>query len=122
MLYGGDFFTQDDRSLMNKILHTQPGELASLNLPFKDKRLPELFFRFRARNYPETLTTEETFKWDEQRRIRVYQPPVHGHPGLNELLQELKIIRETSGNDNRTNRILDQLEAWYQMLGDELAQ
>jgi exodeoxyribonuclease-1 len=31
--------------------------------PFDDERLPELLFRYRARNFPETLSDEENARW-----------------------------------------------------------
>ena len=31
--------------------------------PFDDERLPELLFRYRARNFPDTLSSEEQQRW-----------------------------------------------------------
>jgi exodeoxyribonuclease-1 len=47
------------------------GELARLDLPFKDGRLKELLFRYRARNYPETLRQEEQERWYKFRQARL---------------------------------------------------
>ena len=38
---------------------------------FKDTRLDELLFRYRARNWPQTLTLPEQQRWDEYRRRRL---------------------------------------------------
>jgi exodeoxyribonuclease I len=62
-LYSGGFFSAVDREFMTKIRHTAPEELAIFSFPYNDARLPEMLFRYRARNYPNTLTIEEWVKW-----------------------------------------------------------
>jgi exodeoxyribonuclease-1 len=44
------------------------------NLRFEDDRLPEMLFRYRARNYPATLNGEEMERWEEFRSQRLMQP------------------------------------------------
>ncbi|MDO6428727.1 exodeoxyribonuclease I [Thalassotalea sp. 1_MG-2023] len=62
-LYGGAFFSQSDKAQM-EILHQLPIEqLATHPFQFQDERLSTLLFRFRARNYPQTLNNEEQLKW-----------------------------------------------------------
>lgn len=63
MLYGGGFFSDQDRQLMQEIRHAPPSSLGTAKLPFRDARLPEMLFRYRARNYPDTLDAEETARW-----------------------------------------------------------
>ncbi len=74
MLYGGGFFPDGDRRLMERIHRTPPGELAALQLPFADPRLPEMLFRYRARNYPETLSAAEAARWEAFRYRRLTEP------------------------------------------------
>ena len=64
MLYDG-FFSNQDRALMQQVLSTDAEDLATQSFPFRDKRLPELFFRYRARNFPETLSPDEAALWQE---------------------------------------------------------
>lgn len=71
MIYSGGFFGENDKALMKTIRATKPSDLGRLDMPFRDKRLKELLFRFRARNYPETLSKEEERRWDEFRLTRV---------------------------------------------------
>ncbi|MNE52205.1 Exodeoxyribonuclease I [compost metagenome] len=40
-----------------------PQRLAKEQWPFDDPRLPELLFRYRARNFPETLSAAEQQAW-----------------------------------------------------------
>lgn len=66
-LYNG-FFSDADRATMKIILQTEPQNLPALDLTFQDPRLEALLFRFRARNYPNTLTDSEQQRWLEHRR------------------------------------------------------
>lgn len=71
MIYSGGFFSDTDRALMDIIKTTNPVDLGRLDLPFNDKRLPQMFFRYRARNYPETLNNEELDQWTSFRKERL---------------------------------------------------
>lgn len=66
-LYDG-FFSEADRSAMNIILKTAPENLPALDLSFHDARIPELLFRYRARNFPNTLTDREQLLWFNHRK------------------------------------------------------
>jgi exodeoxyribonuclease I len=61
-LYAG-FLGDRDRRLCEQVRKAEPEELARSRWPFDDARLPELLFRYRARNFPETLTTAEMQRW-----------------------------------------------------------
>jgi exodeoxyribonuclease I len=62
-LYGGAFFDEHDKRQMEGLHRLPPARLAALHCDFHDPRLPELLFRFRARNYPETLNAQEQARW-----------------------------------------------------------
>ncbi|WP_157988878.1 exodeoxyribonuclease I [Candidatus Erwinia haradaeae] len=66
-IYNG-FFSYADRSKISTICHTSVENLSTLNLTFYDKRIEQLFFRFRARNFPDTLTPVEKMTWLKHRR------------------------------------------------------
>lgn len=65
MLYSGGFFADEDKRLMQKIRLLAPEVLAQTDFSFKDARLPELLFRYRARNFPATLNSSEQLRWQE---------------------------------------------------------
>ena len=65
-LYGG-FVGNEDRRRLNRLRTLSPEELARERTGFDDERLGELFWRYRARNFPETLTPEELERWEEHR-------------------------------------------------------
>jgi exodeoxyribonuclease I len=74
MLYGGGFFQEGDKRLMDQVRASSPEELATTSFPFEDTRLPEMLFRYRARNYPDSLTEEERGLWEEYRFQRLTEP------------------------------------------------
>jgi exodeoxyribonuclease-1 len=65
-LYGG-FVGNADRALLQRLRRLSPRELAERGPSFDDPRLDELFFRYRARNFPDTLDTAGQARWDEHR-------------------------------------------------------
>ncbi len=64
-LYGGNFFSQSDKAQMEVLRGLPAEQLASHPFQFQDNRLATLLFRYRARNYPHTLTSDEQQKWQQ---------------------------------------------------------
>jgi exodeoxyribonuclease-1 len=75
-IYGGGFFSSQDRDWMDRIGRTPAPQLAALRPGFQDARLGELFFRYRARNWPEALTAPERARWQAHCAARLEHPPV----------------------------------------------
>ena len=69
MLYSG-FFDDADKKLMAQVRRASPLQLASRPIEFKDARLGEILFRYRARNFPESLSALELQQWQLFRRER----------------------------------------------------
>ena len=69
-LYSG-FFEEYDKKLMAKVRRLSPEALANHVFDFKDQRLPELLFRYRARNFPATLSPQELVRWQSVCRERL---------------------------------------------------
>ncbi|MFK7831551.1 MAG: exodeoxyribonuclease I [Congregibacter sp.] len=67
MLYSGGFIPRGDRQTLDRLLALDPEELASATAVFEDRRLEEMLFRYRARNFPHTLGQEEQERWDQYR-------------------------------------------------------
>jgi len=61
-LYDG-FIGDRDRRLCEQVRSAEPEQLARGQWPFDDERLPELLFRYRARNFPTSLSEEEQQRW-----------------------------------------------------------
>lgn len=70
-LYNG-FISPTDRKILNQLRGLDPDQLARHTASFQDARLEELLFRYRARNFPATLTEEETQLWEDHRASRLH--------------------------------------------------
>jgi exodeoxyribonuclease-1 len=98
-IYSGGFFSDSDNGRMDRIRKASPKELGNLNLSFDDKRLPEMLFRYRARNFPETLSDDEKQRWDEYRKLR-FSDPAQTKRTLNRYLADIEDLQngpETTG-------------------------
>jgi exodeoxyribonuclease-1 len=62
-IYSGGFFADADKATMAKIRTSSPEQLATNSFKFIDKRFAEMLFRYRARNYLDTLNAEEKQQW-----------------------------------------------------------
>ena len=119
MIYTGGFFSPADKHLMKKVLATPAGKLGGQSWSFKDKRLPLMLFRYRARNYPDTLSVEEADKWKKDRKARLIESRDSSHFTLRDFRQEMAEARELKQSGPEAHRILDQLEAWVLDIGLE---
>lgn len=73
MLYDG-FLNDHDKRLLAIVRRSGGPELAADPLDFHDPRLPELLWRYRARNFPETLSAEERQRWCDFCHARLTDP------------------------------------------------
>ena len=114
-LYGG-FLPDADKRLLADVRATPPDQFAGRAFPFRDARYPELLFRYRARNWPETLDVEERLRWDQFCRDRLTgSGPLTGLT-LEQYFAHIEALRADPGRQDKL-ALLDQLQAW----GDELA-
>jgi len=68
-LYSGGFFSDADRRTFARI-RAEPGDaLKSFTAHFDDPRIDEMLFRYRARNWPDSLDADEKRRWHEHRRL-----------------------------------------------------
>lgn len=77
MLYSGGFFGASDKKFMTQIREAHPEALDDMEFGFQDRRLEEMLFRYRARNYRNTLNGEEHERWEQFRMQRLTQPNGH---------------------------------------------
>jgi exodeoxyribonuclease-1 len=117
MLYSGGFFPGADRQLMNRLLSLPPRELGGREWPFRDPRLPQMLFRYRARNYPESLSPGEGRTWDQDRRARLVDGSDSQFFTLPDFRQAVEQLRTETESDPGAQRILDQLDAWVLEIG-----
>ncbi len=121
MIYSGGFFGDADRRRMTRIHHTPPEQLAGLANHFDDPRLPEMLFRYRARNYPQTLSPEEKVRWEEFRLQRLTDPGAGASITLEDFDQRLREISQEVDLDQRKKDLLMALQAYrYKLMGQGL--
>jgi len=104
-LYGG-FIGTNDRRLLEQLRSLKPEQLATNQAPFQDPRLDELLFRYRARNFPTTLSTEEAQQWEEHRAARLYEG-ASGARTIEMLFEEIDALSENT--DDHGDEILGDL-------------
>ena len=116
-LYGG-FVDDTDRAVLTRLVELAPQELARERPRLRDARLEELLFRYRARNFPETLQAEERARWEAHRQARLHE----GAGGCTTLAQFLERIDALSEEaDERGQDILSGLVDWAESIAPEHA-
>ena len=69
-LYDG-LVGDDDRARLDAARQCSAAELAAFDPGFSDPRLPDLVFRYRARNWPQSLSAVEAERWRQLRWQRL---------------------------------------------------
>lgn len=112
-LYGGKFFSHADKAQMEILHQLSPELLGSHPFKFQDERLTTLLFRFRARNYPYTLTNEEQMKWQQFCRDKI-QSGGKGLLSAEEYMLKLENLAHDHENDASKMAILKGLYQYIQ--------
>jgi len=92
MLYNG-FFDEQDKKLMTLVRHASPEVLANEAFNFRDARLTEMLFRYRARNFPASLSLEEQQRWQAFCHWRLTATEAQASLTLDEFYQRLKLLK-----------------------------
>ena len=95
-----------DRRRLQRLRALTPQELALDRTGFDDERLTELVWRYRARNFPQSLSADEALRWQQFCQARV----IDGHGGARsaaQLLEQADTLFETA--DERQAAILEAL-------------
>lgn len=96
-LYGGGFFNDKDRKLMERVHQSDPSIWSEGEFSFTDNRLEAMLFRLKARNYLHLLSGDEMQAWEAFRSERLLDASASGArtyehfaKELNELGQKIK--------------------------------
>ena len=115
-LYGG-FIGNGDRRTLQRLRSLSPDALAGRHPAFEDARLDELLFRYRARNFPQTLADVERERWAGHCSERLH----HGAGGALTLAAyqgQIDKLAETA--DERKQAILEQLVDYAEQIAPPL--
>jgi exodeoxyribonuclease-1 len=116
-LYGG-FVGNADRGRLSRLRELPPSELASRRLAFDDPRLAELLFRYRARNFPQTLDAEEQGRWREHCAASLHEGG-GGGLSLAAYFERIDALAETA--DERGQELLSALYDYAEQIAPEAA-
>ncbi|MFZ3083228.1 exodeoxyribonuclease I [Rhodoferax ferrireducens] len=116
-LYGG-FVGNADRRRLNDLRQLKAQELASARPAFDDARLPELLWRYRARNFPQSLSAEELARWEAHRCARLFDGE-GGALTIEQLFEELDRLAESA--DERGEAILGALYDYAELIAPQRA-
>lgn len=112
-LYDG-FISQPDRLSCNQLLAASAEELANWGEDrFKDKRLQTLLFRYRARNFPDSLSVDESKRWQQFCHSRLLDGEFGAGLTLEQFQQQLITLAQREQGD-REQKLLSQLSDWIQ--------
>lgn len=105
----GSFVPNADKRLIQEVRDASPPELRDRRFAFSDPRLPELLFRYRARNWPEILSEEERLLWQEH--CRTYWE-TNKHLNMESFQSALDAELCTEGLTEKQRAALADLQRW----------
>ncbi|HEV8078647.1 MAG TPA: exodeoxyribonuclease I, partial [Marinobacter sp.] len=118
-IYAGGFFSPSDRAQLDRAVATSPLQLGESEFQFNDERLPEMLFRYRAGNYPDTLSGEEMERWEQFREQRLTQP-ANGWLSLAEYGAELQRLMANPDITPQQLHILEELHLYGEAISPYL--
>ena len=125
-IYHGGFIGSSDKNVMQYVQRQTPEGLTELvsenRLRFDDKRLNEMLFRYRARNWPESLTEEEAARWHQWREDRLTQGMAGARSleAFAEAIEELAQMHDNEQEAERVENICGALYDWAEVMSESL--
>jgi exodeoxyribonuclease I len=116
-LYGG-FIDNTDRRTLNRLRELDAEALASECVSFNDKRLEELLFRYRARNFPHSLSETERARWEAHRIAQLHEGAGNAR-SLGAFFDRIDALSESA--DERGEEILGALYDYAETIAPPLA-
>ena len=114
-IYSGGFFSNEDKTLIDRVREANEENLYELQLPFQDPRLEEMLLRYKARNFPETLTDEEQLSWEEFRAQKLLKG-TGGYLTFEALYTELNRIAELPETTADQRAILEDIALYAESI------
>lgn len=116
MLYSGGFFGKNDKEVMAQIRSSTEEQLRDNSFHFEDGRLSEMLFRYRARNYPNSLTTVEKELWIEYCFQRLTEEEGGASIVMEDYIEEIdQLLADTALSDDK-RKILQALYDYSDVL------
>lgn len=112
------FLSPADKRRCDKVRVTPPAQLGDTDFGFDDARYPELLFRYRARNWVDTLDADERNRWHGFVRDKLNRENALAGLTLEKYIATIARLRtETPPGPKQV--LLDQLQAWGETVQHE---
>ncbi|GFD89041.1 exodeoxyribonuclease I [Tenacibaculum sp. KUL152] len=105
-LYSGGFLNDEDKRWCEQVVSSSPENLATLAEKTQHEGLKKLLFRYRARNYPNTLTADEVTRWQHHRQARLTDPNSHGSITIEQYMMRLEQLAHEHHDNPEKQAIL----------------
>lgn len=102
------FLPESDKFKVKSIREADSNKLADFHPDFADERLGELLFRYKAREFPESLSESEQKKWVSHKSAKFDKEL----PGLMQRIAELANIT----NDDSKQFVLEEIQLWIESI------
>ncbi len=103
-LYDG-FINGKDRARVEVIRNASEKDLVDFHPEFADERLDALLLRYKARNYPRALSSDEQEQWQEYRLKKF-------NAQISKYLETLTELAKTYQDDSEKEYLLQELQLW----------
>ncbi|WP_039916471.1 exodeoxyribonuclease I [Cellvibrio mixtus] len=111
MLYSG-FFDDQDKRLINLVRQADAETLANGSFEFRDARLGEILFRYRARNFPSSLNPDEQARWKAFCQWRLTNKEAQSSLTLAEFYARLAHLAGDANLSEQQQLLLKKLQAY----------
>lgn len=119
-LYDGGFASRHDAEMMAQVRRMTPERLAQGGIEFDDDRFETLLLRYRARNWPETLSAEERRLWTDFCRGRLIEARDDAMT-VTDYFNEIDRLQEDCWEDDAKQSVLEALYEWGERMGEACA-
>jgi exodeoxyribonuclease-1 len=116
MLYSGGFFNDTDKKMMQQVRESDPNTLAELEFAFQDPRLEEMLLRYRARNYPWTLSDEQQSQWEQYRSDKLLVKDKRRLLTMKEFYEHLNSLYQDQNLATAQREILEELAIYAESI------
>jgi exodeoxyribonuclease-1 len=115
-LYSGGFLNDEDKRWCEQVLSTSPEALATLANSTQNEGLKKQLFRYRARNFPNTLTADELTRWQYHRQARLTDASSQGSITLESYMMRLEQLAHEHSDNPEKQAILRALYQYAENL------
>lgn len=115
MIYTGGFFAPNDmKEFENCLKSVKNGTLHSFYTNSQNNRVKEMIFKFKARNYPETLDEMEIEQWNNYKKERLTNKDI-AELTFETFEEEMKIAREKYTEEGHI-QVLNEIQEYVENL------